>query len=210
VSASRIGILGGSFDPAHLGHLHVARAAHDELLLDEVRLLPAHRPPHKPARLLASDEHRAAMVERLARLEPWLRVDLRELRRSGTSYTYDTLVEMRREPTAAAAELFFLIGSDSLADFPDWRRADELVGLATFVTVPRDAASLALARANVSARLGPAAAARLLAHVLPVEPLSISSSQVRALVLAGRPIVDFVPRSIAEYIAEHRLYCEPA
>jgi len=227
LTPSRIGLLGGSFDPPHFGHLHVARSAREELALDRVRLIPAARPPHKLGRTLAEDRHRLAMLELLKGSTAWLEIDPRELQRGGTSFTYETLIELRRElapidlrrelaPAAPAAprnaakpfELFFLIGSDSLVDLPGWHRAADLVELATFVTVPRDAESLDLGREKVRKHL-PFAADRVLAHVLDAEILPISSSQIRARVAAGLPIVELVPKAIAEYIDQHRLYRHP-
>ncbi len=204
----RLGLLGGSFDPPHLGHLHVARAAHDALDLDRVLLIPAARPPHKLGRVLASDEDRVAMTGLLARAEPWLQVDRRELSRGGTSYTYDTLAEICRDLSNPGDEIFFLLGSDSLVDLPTWHRAAELVTLATIVTVPRDPASLELGRAQVRLAL-PAAAERILEHVLDVEPMEISSSGIRARARAGQPIDELVPRAVADYLRAHRLYREP-
>ena len=201
----RLGLLGGSFDPPHLGHLHVARAAHEALSLDEVRLIPAAQPPHKRGRVLAPDEERVAMAERLAALEPWLAVDRCELERGGTSFTHDTLVRMRQQLAGKDVELFFLLGSDSLVDLPTWHRADELVGLATIVTVARDRASVELGIAQLESKL-PHAAESIRAHVLEVDPLPISSTQVRARVRAGQPIDELVPRSIAEYIERRGLY----
>jgi len=204
MAGERLGLLGGSFDPPHFGHLHVARCARDELALDRVLLLPAAHPPHKLDRVLAADDHRLAMLELLKGRNSWLEIDAREFRRGGPSFTHDTLVELRRE-LAPSVELYFLIGSDSLVDLPGWRRAAELVSLATFVTVPRDRASLALGQAQVRARL-PDAAEKILAHVLDAEMLPISSSQIRARVAAGLPILELVPKEIADYIERHRLY----
>ena len=116
-------LLGGSFDPPHLGHLHVARAARESLGLDLVRLLPAAQPPHKKERVLAPDAHRAAMADLLAKQEPWLEVDRREIERGGTSFTYDTLAQITAEHAGRGLELFFLLGSDSLVDLPSWHRA---------------------------------------------------------------------------------------
>jgi nicotinate-nucleotide adenylyltransferase len=224
LNPGRIGLLGGSFDPPHFGHLHVARSAREELGLDRVRLIPAARPPHKLGRTLAEDRHRLAMLELLKGSTEWLEIDPRELQRGGTSFTYETLIELRRElapidhrrePAPAAPrnaakpfELFFLIGSDSLVDLPGWHRAADLVELATFVTVPRDAESLDLGREKVRRHL-PFAADRVLAHVLDAEILPISSSQIRARVAAGLPIVELVPKAVAEYIDAHHLYHHP-
>ena len=201
----RLGLYGGSFDPPHLGHLHVACAAHDELGLDRVRLIPAAAPPHKHGRVLASATDRLEMTRRLAALTSWLEVDAREIERGGTSFTFDTLSEVRAEFAGRDIELCFLIGSDSLLDLPGWHRADELIELATIVTVPRDHRAIAEAAALLRARL-PAHADALLAQVLNVEPLPISSSQVRARCLAGLPIDELVPRGVAEWIASRGLY----
>ncbi len=206
---ARIGLFGGSFDPPHLGHLHVARAAHAELELDTVRLIPAAGPPHKRGRVQAAAADRLEMVRRVAASESWLAVDPRELRRGGTSFTFDTLTELRAEFAGRPIEFWFLIGADSLLDLPGWHRAAELVELATFVTVPRDGARLDEARALLRERL-PAHAEQLLRHVLPVEPMPISSSQVRARCRAGLPIDELVPRAVAEWIAERRLYRDDA
>lgn len=208
MAGARLGLLGGSFDPPHLGHLHVARCARDELALERVLLLPAARPPHKLDRTLADDGHRLAMLELLKAGSSWLEIDAREFKRGGPSYTHDTLVELQRELDPAVA-LYFLIGSDSLVDLPGWRRAADLVSLATFVTVPRDPQSLALGRAQVRERM-PAAAERILAHVLDAAMLPISSSEIRARVAAGLPIDELVPQEIAAYIERHRLYRDNA
>jgi len=205
----RLGILGGSFDPPHLGHLHVARAARAELGLERVVLLPAAAPPHKRDRELARAEDRLEMVARLAALEPWFAVDRREIDRGGTSWTYETLAamraELRRDAAAPPTELCFLIGADSLLDLPGWHRAAELVTLATFVTVPRAGVALPAIAAQLRARL-PSAADALLARVLRVEPLPISSSEVRARCRAGQPIDGLVPPAVAEWIAARGLY----
>ena len=200
-----IGVLGGSFDPPHLGHLHVERSARDALELDEVRLIPAAIPPHKRMRELAEGRHRLAMLALVARAHPWLVVDPRELERGGPSFTYDTLAALRAQ-CRPDDELYFLIGSDSLVDLPDWRRASELVDLATFVTVPRDAASVELGRAQVRARFATPAAETILLHVLDAEMLPISSSQIRARVHAGQPIVELVPAAVADSSERNGLY----
>src|SRR5262249_57279218 len=118
------------------GHLQGARCARDELALEEVRRIPAAIPPHKRMRELAPGRDRLAMLALVARAQPWLVVDAREVERGGPSFTFDTLSALRAEGRPGDA-LFFLIGSDSLVDLADWRRAQEVVELATFVTVPR-------------------------------------------------------------------------
>jgi nicotinate-nucleotide adenylyltransferase len=202
---TKIGLLGGSFDPPHLGHLHVARAAHLELRLDSVRLIPAAAAPHKQGRVQASAADRLEMARRLASSERWLSVDPRELHRGGTSYTFDTLTELHAELSGTNSGLWFLIGADSLIDLPGWHRAAELVRLATFVTIPREDSDLDEARALLRARL-PDHAEALLANVLSVDRVPVSSSQIRARCRAGLPIDELVPASVAEWIRSRRLY----
>jgi nicotinate-nucleotide adenylyltransferase len=129
----RIGLVGGSFDPPHLGHLVVAECALVELGLDEVRLLVAGEPWMKPAVSPAAD--RVALVEAAVADVPGLVCDAREVARAGPTFTSDTLAELRAEEPDA--ELFFVLGEDAAAQLPDWERVEEAFSLATFVVVTR-------------------------------------------------------------------------
>jgi nicotinate-nucleotide adenylyltransferase len=183
----RIGVLGGSFDPIHHGHLIVAQALRERLGLDEVRLVPAGEQPFKEGRHRASAADRAAMVELAAAGEPGLVADRCEVDRPGPSHTVVTLQELgTRHP---GAELVLLIGSDAAAGLPDWHRADEIP---------------ALARVVVFRRAGGGIPGEVL-----VPAIDISSTEVRARVRAGRSIRYRVPEAVAAYIASHRLYQDP-
>lgn len=190
---NRIGLFGGSFDPVHVGHLLIARAAFEELALERLFLIPAAQSPFKPDRCLASGPDRARWL-RLA-LAGWtgFEVVTDELDRSGVSYTIDTVREFsRRFP---GAELFWLIGGDHVAALPQWRDAAVLSSLVCFAVAPRPGRDAAL-------ELPPGFRFRLLRG-----PLSaISSSDIRARVRAGLPLEGWVPAAAAEAIRNYPLY----
>ena len=186
-----IAILGGTFDPVHLGHLRVAWEA-AEALDAQVRLMPAHVPPHRPAPL-ASAAQRVAMLEAALAGQGRLTLDTRELRRDGASYTFDTLCGMRRE-FGPEQPLILLLGADAFAGLPSWHRWRELLDQAHVVVLTRPghgapmpaelAAEIAPRRVASRAELRMAAAGKVMD--LPVTPLEISASAVRALLAAGR------------------------
>src|SRR5262245_20057203 len=136
-AAPRLGWLGGSFDPVHAGHLHIARGAADALDLPRVLLVPAHEPPHKRDRRLAPDADRLALLQIACRADPRLVPCDLELRRGGVSYSIDTArALLAAEP--AGTRLFAIVGADTLADLPTWREAAELLRLVTFCPVVRN------------------------------------------------------------------------
>lgn len=208
---SRVGVLGGTFDPVHSGHLEIARHCRDELSLDVVRFMANRRPPHK-APAVASELHRHAMLALATATEPHFVADPRELERTGISYTVETLEEIHAE--RPADELFFLIGADSLRDLASWHRAGELTSLATFVAVGRrgvDARdALAIWRAAASA-LGdeagrPVERERVL--LLDHEPAPWSSSELRRLLGVSEAPEGAIPTPVLDYIRKNRLYAE--
>lgn len=184
----RIGVFGGSFDPVHHGHLIAAASLADALQLDEVRLVVARQQPLKHGGHGATPADRAAMVELAVCGDPRLRADRSEVDREGPSYTVDTLRALREE--RPGDELVLLLGTDAAAQLPRWHEAEQL---------------RRLARIEVFARDGDAATGR----AVWVPRLDISSTAIRALVRAGRPIRYWVPEKVAEYIAALRLYEEP-
>lgn len=186
----------------------MARAVAASLHPREIRLIPASDPPHKTGQVQAPAEHRVALCRLLAQELPALVVDERELHRGGVSFTIDTLREIQAETGLSAEELLFLIGSDSLAELPTWREAEQLVRIATFVTIPRDQASLAGVLDGLRSFF-PAEVIERLAHfVLPVEPLPLSSTEIRERCRLGRSVAAVVTPSIERYLEEHALYQE--
>ncbi|MFA9446547.1 nicotinate-nucleotide adenylyltransferase [Egicoccus sp. AB-alg6-2] len=185
----RVGLLGGTFDPPHLGHLVVAESARIDLELDEVRLLVAGDPWMKP--VVTPARHRVEMA-RLATVEDrFLTVDARETRRAGPTYTVDTLEELHAsEPHT---EWCFLLGADATARMGEWHRIDDARPLARFVVVTRPGHDLHLA--------GSAGVERL-----AVPAVAVSSTELRDRYAAGRATRYLVPDRVDRYVREQRLY----
>jgi nicotinate-nucleotide adenylyltransferase len=205
-AARRLGILGGSFDPPHAGHLHAARAARAAFDLDHVVLVPAARPPHKPERILAAGADRLAMAELLGAGEPWLSASAVEIERAGPSYSIDTVRGFRAETAAA---LFWILGSDNLLGLVGWRSAAELLRLCRPIVIQRAAGPVELedvfADADL-ARLGPELVLRLRAGLCAAPPVEASSSELRARLAAGLDPGATLPAAVREYIAAHGIY----
>lgn len=201
--SERIGILGGSFNPVHMGHLVMAQDAMERFALDRVLLIPARLPPHKPSPSLVGAGHRLEMLRLAAEGDPRLEVRDDEVRREGVSFTVDTLRELRgRLPEAA---LHFIIGGDTLRELHTWREITVVLELCTMVTVARpgfSADSVDAASLNLPAPWP----ARLLRNVVTGHLIGISATDIRQRVQAGRPIRYLVPDAVERYIREHQLY----
>lgn len=197
----RIGIFGGSFNPVHHGHLIAARDAASSFDLEEVWLMPCANPPHKPSLAPAAD--RVAMIEGAIRGDPVLRCSRLEIERGGTSYTLDTVDELRRRHPEA--QWCFIIGSDSLPELRTWHRIGELLERCEFVTLLRPGHAR---EALTDAAIGLPAPwpERLRARMAEGHGIGISSTDIRARVAAGQSIRYLVPPSVEEYIALHGLY----
>ena len=196
----RIGVLGGTFDPPHLGHLWLATLAADEANLDRVLLVPAAQPPHKRRRSISHAADRAAMTRLAVANDPRLDVSLVELERDGPSYTVDTLEALQAQHPDV--EMVLIMAADSLAAIDTWREPDRLLELARWAAGPRPGWPLP-SRAELTARFG-RAAGRI--QLLSGPALDISASHVRRRVAAGRSIRYLVPRAVEEFITERRLY----
>jgi len=204
-----IAIFGGTFDPVHHGHLIVARAVAEQRGLQQVTFVPSGRPPHKqPAH--ASGADRLAMLRLATEGEPLLAVSDVELRRPGPSYTYNTLLALR-EQWGPETELHLVIGSDMLADLPNWHRARDVVELARVVTVARPPWQRRTDElmAGVGRAFGRDAAERLSGSVVAVPLIDISSTEVRRRVAEGRSIRFLVPEPVREYVESRTLYTDP-
>ena len=188
----KIGLLGGSFDPVHFGHLLVAQAAMEELVLDRLFFIPAAQSPFKPENKPAPAPVRLQLLRLALVGRTNCEIDEQEIRRGGISYTIETVRDYtRRFPQA---ELFYLIGADNAAKLNEWRDANELASLAEFVATPRPGGAAANFPSPFRGR------------TLTGFPLAVSSSEIRARVKAGLPIDPFVPPPVAEAIRVTNLY----
>lgn len=196
----RIGILGGTFDPPHVGHLWLATLAADAFALDRVVFMPAARPPHKGGRHLTSAAHRLLMTRLAIAGNPMFEVSAIEMDRPGPSFTVDSVEELRE--LYAGSALYLVMAADSLAQIDTWREPDRLLALIEWIVGPRPGAREP-DPAWLSERFGPAAA-RI--HVLQGPALDVSASDIRRRVAAGRAIRYLVPRAVEELILDQRLY----
>ncbi len=198
--ALRIGILGGTFDPIHNGHLALARAARRRFRLDVVHFVPCGRPSHKQRRGLSPFLHRFAMVALACAGEPAFLPSLleagAELRGMQKSYSIDTVRRLRR--MAPRAKLYFILGADAFLYLPMWKSVRQLVRLCDFVVATRpgtdlrSAARVALPHATV--------------HFLSGVQVDVSASRVRQAARRGRSLAGLLPPAVAEYIGKMRLY----
>ncbi|WP_019120015.1 nicotinate-nucleotide adenylyltransferase [Brevibacillus massiliensis] len=188
----RIGILGGTFDPIHNGHLLAAEQAREQVGLDEVWFMPAYIPPHKEHKGIAEARHRLRMTELATADHPAFRVTDIECRRSGPSYSIDTMRELTR--TYPDVQFFFIIGGDMVEMLPSWHMIEELVSLVRFV-------GLARPRADYDE----AALARYVTFV-DMPAWDLSSTLIREKVRAGRSLRYLVPAAVTDYIKEQGLY----
>ncbi len=188
--ALRIGILGGTFNPVHLGHLRLAEEAQEKLKLDRVIFIPAKIPPHKERKGIAGARDRFRMTVLATQDHDKLFVSAIELDRPGKSYSIDTLRQLRKK--YPAARLFFLIGSDSVPELPAWKNIDRLLELAQFMAAGRPGFTIR----KLPSRIGRLAGTKL----------DISSTGIRELRKKGKSIRYLVPEAVRKYIVRKKLY----
>lgn len=203
-SALRLGLLGGSFDPVHRGHLHVAAAARAAFDLGRVLFMPAAVPPHKLDVRLAPGADRLAMIRLAIADRPEYDASDLELERSGPSYTVDTV----RSLVTQDNDVHLILGSDNLPGLPGWHAVRELLELATPVIVWR-AGDPPGVPAQVSEALGPRLAARLEAGFLELPPGPGRATHLRAALARGERDLEDLPHGVEEYISERGLYRTP-
>lgn len=196
----RIGILGGTFNPPHVGHLVCAQEAYLQLGLDRVLLIPARIPPHKPVEEEPGVTHRLELC-RLAIHgdEERLAVSDLEVVREGPSYTVDTLKELHAR--ASDSELFLIVGADIAAGLPEWHQPERVLSLATLAVAKRRGTSRAAVDAALSGLDG---GERAVPFRMPT--IGVSSTMIRRRVRAGQPIKYYVPDAVMDYISRHQLY----
>ena len=197
---TRIGILGGSFNPPHIAHLVCASEAAAQLGLDRVLLTPVAQPPHKDAQLDPGPEQRLALCRLAIDGDERLGVCDLEVRRGGPSYTVDTLRELHER--TPEDHLTFIAGGDIALGLPSWREPEAVLGLARLAVVERSGA----AREDIAARLAERFADAPAPLFFDMPRIDVSSSQIRRRIADGRPIRYLVPDAVAEHIARGRLY----
>jgi len=197
----RLGILGGTFDPVHYGHLLLAETCREQLDLTEVRLIPAGVPPHKQQHKISDGHCRADMLQLAISGYPEYVVDRREIRRQGPSFTVDTLTEFATE--FENAELFFLMGADSLRDVPSWRSPERICELATIVAVNRPGVPLPTAQ-QVQDWVGSELATSI--RVLSMPGTDVSATELRTRAAAGKNLRFMTPRAVEAFIVQHEVY----
>jgi nicotinate-nucleotide adenylyltransferase len=221
VVSSRIGLLGGTFNPIHNGHLSIARQSREALGLDRVILIPSADPPHKPLDGVAPAKDRYEMVRLAIAADPSLAISDVEVRRPGRSYTIDTIRLVQQE-YGGQTPLYFLIGLDAFLEFPTWRDPETLLTLCSFVVLSRPGlsfqalsaiplipplpqASLSDLDAGTTLRLDVAVGPQSLI-CLRLAPSDVSASDIRARIARGASTANLLPRAVESYILQHHIY----
>lgn len=187
----RIGILGGTFNPVHIGHLAIAQTAQEKFDLDKVIFVPSNRPPHKGIRNLAPARDRFQMVQLAIKNNPLFEISDFEVLREGKSYTVDTLKHFC-SVYSKRKKFFCIIGGDSFSGLSTWKRIDEILTMTSFIVVNRP---------------GYAGRAGGIRHFSVIMPgIDISSSYLRQRIRQGKSVKYFVPESVLKYINQHNLY----
>ena len=199
-----LGVLGGTFDPIHNGHLAAADAAERALDLNRIMLVPSRIPPHRQDPVGAGAEHRLAMAELAAQERPRWSASRIEIDREGPSYSYDTLAELRQQ--FPGTQIFFILGADAFAEIATWSRYPAVLDLANFVVVSRPGITLDSLRERVPSAFSRRPSAKTRVILVEANTPDVSSTEIRHRVRDGHSLADLVPKSVAEYIQAHRLY----
>jgi nicotinate-nucleotide adenylyltransferase len=219
VHGTRIGILGGTFDPIHVGHVDTALAAKEALALERVLILPSGAPPHRQDQPCASRFHRFAMAALAANGIRGLMVSDLEIGEAGRSYTFDTLARLHATGVSAA-QIFFITGADAFAEIETWSRFPQVLEMAHFVVVSRPdhpAAVMALKLPALAARMSrptpsvPASAgspSQLEIFLVDARTRDVSSTEIRRRRRMGMSIQGLVPPAVETYICDHELYSQ--
>ena len=200
---NKIGIMGGTFDPIHIGHLILAQSAYEQLSLDKVLFIPSGKPPHKPNRTGASDEDRVAMTRLAIADNPAFELCLIEMNSTTPTYTYLTLKRLYEENPDD--EYYFILGEDSLIDFLTWKKPEDIVkychivcGIRPGLTDEKPDAIIEKTRSVIEGD-----------YIMITSPLiEISSCEIRSRYRDGKSIRYYVPSKVAEYIERNSVYKE--
>lgn len=197
----RIGIMGGTFDPIHIGHLVTAEAVRNEYGLDKVLFIPAATPPHKQNQKVTPAIHRYIMTAMATYSNPHFHVSSIELDRPGPSYTIDTIYELI-DKFGPQVEIYFITGADAIQEIPTWDRIEELLGLCQFIAATRQGCVPSVD--NIKEHFGELGGRRI--HRLNTPELEISSTDIRSRIKKGFSIKYIVPESVENYILKEGLY----
>jgi nicotinate-nucleotide adenylyltransferase len=199
-----LGVLGGTFDPIHNGHVAAARAAQEALKLDEIVLVPSHIPPHRAHPAGATSEQRFTMAQLASAEQPGWSTSRIELDRAGRSYTYDTLIELKEQ--LGGRQFFFILGADAFAEIATWSRYPAVLDLSNFVVVSRPGITLDSLRERVPSAFGLRPTAETRVILVDAHTPDISATDIRRRVRDGDSIRGLVPAAVEHYISDHRLY----
>ena len=197
----KVGIMGGTFDPIHLGHLATAESVREIFQLDEILFIPAARPPHKVEKIVTPELHRLMMTFLATQSNEKFRVSPMEILRDGLSYTLETVHELHKK-LGASTELFFIIGADSLKDLPTWYQSMELVKQCHFIATTRPNVKVGVT--ELKKFFGKLYKEKI--HQVITPGIEISSTEIRRRVKEGLSIKYLVPEFVEEYIKKERLY----
>lgn len=188
-SSKKVGLLGGTFNPPHIGHLIIAEQVRDQLGLEKIHFLPSYTPPHRNGKTTIDYKYRLIMLEKTIQNDEAFDIDLTEINRKGKSFTYDTIKELKEKNPDT--EYYFIIGADMVEDLPNWHKIDELVTLVQFVAVNRPGYRLQTTYPVI---------------VLDIPDIDISSSLIRQKVTDGTSIKYLVTSDVNAYIENEGLY----
>lgn len=197
----RVGIMGGTFDPIHIGHLVTAEAVRNEYGLDKVIFIPAAVPPHKQEQQVTPALHRYIMTVLATYSNPYFEVSPIEMNRPGPSYTIDTIYELV-EKYGQDTDFYFITGADAIAEIPTWDRIEELLGLCQFIAATRQGFLPNVD--NIKDYFGELGEKRI--HRLNTPELEISSTDIRSRIKNGVSIKYIVPLAVEQYIYKEGLY----
>ncbi len=196
----RLGIMGGTFDPIHYGHLVTAEEALVQFNLDRVLFMPTGVPVRKSHRMVTSSEHRYLMTVIATASNPDFVVSRMEVDRPGLTYTVDTMLALRAE-YGSSAELYFITGADAVWDILSWRDSDRLADVCTFIAATRPGYDLSRFEQDEVSR-------HINIEFMEVPALAISSTDIRTRIAQRRPVRYLLPEAVAAYVAKNRLYTD--
>jgi nicotinate-nucleotide adenylyltransferase len=196
----QVALMGGTFDPVHMGHLKVAQCIYDELHFEKIVFLPAAIPPHKVGRDCASATDRLAMLRLALAKYPYFRLDEMEIKKGGLSYTFETISAIRKKHPND--DVYFLIGADSLVQLDTWYHSKELIDEVKFVVAKRPGYKPDMEKLEY--QFGPGFMDKLI--FVNTVSMNISSTKIRERVRQGKKITGLVTPEVEQYILEHQLY----